>query len=56
MSKVFNSPGKSIPKGDGDKNVIRVGLDKSDLGARKSHLSGIKAKSPESMSIRHVKG
>lgn len=56
MSKVFNSPGKSIPKGDGDRNVIRVGLDKSDLGARKSFLSGIKAKAPSDMSIRHVKG
>jgi hypothetical protein len=56
MSKVFNSPGKSIPKGEGDKNVVRVAMDKSDLGARKSFLSGIKAKSPDTMSIRHVKG
>lgn len=52
-NKIFTGPSTtSIPMGD--PRVQRVEFDKSDLGARKSHLKGLGAKN--SNSIQHVKG
>lgn len=51
---VFHDKTSSIPKG-GNSNIERIDFDKSDIGARKSHLSdAFKVKS--SYSIKHVKG
>jgi hypothetical protein len=50
MADVFKGPSTTtIPKSD--PRIVRVGLDKSDLGARKSHLpKNIK----NDNSIKHV--
>ena len=53
---LFHDGTKSIPKDkDGTSSkVIRVGLTKSDLGARKSHLAGIHERAAKEFSIKHV--
>ena len=39
---IFHNPTKSIPQHkNSPPNEVRIGLDKSDLGARKSHISDI---------------
>lgn len=49
---IFQDKTKSIPRSDS--KVERIEFDKSDMGARKSHISGCIKKND--MSIRHVKG
>jgi len=53
MSKapIFEMPHKSIP--DSDPRVVRIEFDKSDIGARKSHISGVAPKN--NMTIQHSK-
>ena len=50
-ANIWQHPQKSIPK-DAPANIHRVPFDKSDQGARKSHISGIAPKN--SNDIRHV--
>lgn len=52
MANIFEDKTKTIPKHDG--RIVRVEFDKQDLGARKSHISGLAPKNENS--IRHVKG
>lgn len=49
---IFNEPAKSIPRSDS--RVIRIEFDKSDIGARKSHISGVASKNGNT--IKHVAG
>lgn len=35
---IFQNNAKSIP--ESDEQIVRVGLDKADIGGRKSHLPG----------------
>lgn len=49
---IFHESRKTIPRSD--PRVSRVPLDKEDIGARKSHLSGLAPKN--SNSISHVGG
>lgn len=51
MANIFEDKTKSIPRHD--PRIVRVEFDKSDMGARKSHISGIAPKNE--FSIRHVK-
>lgn len=51
---VFHDKTSSIPKG-GDSRVERIDFDKSDIGARKAHLSAA-YKTKSSYAIKHVKG
>ena len=52
MANIFQHPQKSIPM-DAPAEIHRVPFDKSDMGARKSHISGIAPKNDNS--INHVK-
>lgn len=52
MADIFQSPNKKIPKDDS--RIVRVGFDKSDLGARKSQLAKAMSGS-NGMVISHVK-
>ena len=36
MVNIFQNPTKSLPKSDDE--IVRVDMDKSDIGGRKSHL------------------
>lgn len=36
MSDLFRNPVKSIPTSDGQ--IVRIDMDKSDIGGRKSHM------------------
>lgn len=47
---IFQNNAKSIPTSD--EQIVRVDLDKSDIGGRKSHMPAAQ-KSP-SMSVQHV--
>jgi hypothetical protein len=50
-TNVFKGPSTtSIPRSDG--RIVRVPLDKSDIGARKSHIAGTLPKND--YSIAHV--
>ena len=51
-ANIFKDNTSTIPKSD--PKVSRIELDKSDFGARKSHISGIHKKN--SNTIQHVKG
>lgn len=51
-SDLFQDSTKSIPRTD--PRIHRIEFDKSDIGARKSHLSGAAPKN--SNTIQHVKG
>lgn len=51
MTNIFEDKTKTVPKHDN--RIHRVEFDKSDLGARKSHTSGVAPKNENS--IRHVK-
>lgn len=51
-SDIFQDSTKSIPRSDA--RVIRVAFDCEEIGARKSHISGIAPKNDNS--IKHVKG
>ena len=51
MVNIFQNPAKTVPM-KADDQIVRVDLEKSDIGGRKSHLPG-QSKS-ESMSISHV--
>lgn len=54
MSDIFHDGTKSIPK-KSPQNIVRVDFDKSDLGARASHLK--RAETPKNgNTIVHVKG
>lgn len=48
----FSNPTKKIPMSDAQ--VSRVDFSKSDLGARKSHISGVAPKNGNT--IKHVGG
>jgi len=48
---IFQNPTKTLPKDDS--RVVRIPLDKSDLGARKSHLPKT---GKNGNTIQHVKG
>ena len=48
---IFQDPTKSIPKSDGQ--IVRVNMESSDIGGRKSNLPSKSAKSGN-MSITHV--
>ncbi len=50
---VFHDKTSSIPKG-GDSRIERIDFEKSDIGARKSHVS--KGFHKSEYSIKHVKG
>lgn len=52
MANIFEDKTKTIPRND--PRIVRVEFDKQDLGARKSHISGIAPKNE--FVIRHVKG
>ncbi len=47
---IFQDPTKSIPRGDS--RIVRPELDKSDIGARKSHTRGVLKKNEND--IKHV--
>ena len=47
---IFQNTTKTIPKSD--EQIVRVDMDKSDIGGRKSHMPA-QAKSPD-MTISHV--
>ena len=47
---LWQNPTKTLPKSDS--RISRVEFDKSDLAARKSHISGIAPKNDET--IKHV--
>ena len=49
MVNIFSNPTKSMPKSDDQ--IVRVDLDKSDIGGRKSHLPG---QMKNDASISHV--
>ena len=51
-ANIFKDNTSTVPKSDA--KVVRIDFDKSDFGARKSHISGIHKKN--SNSISHVKG
>lgn len=53
MSNIFEDKTRTIPRNDS--RIVRVEFDKSDIGARKTHLSEIAAGRSD-MSIVHVKG
>lgn len=56
MPDLFHEGRKSIPKdneGNG-KEVVRIGLKKSDLGARKSHLADVHERAAKEFGIKHV--
>ena len=42
MANIFEDKTKTIPKHDN--RIVRVEFDKQDLGARKSHISGLAPK------------
>ena len=50
MPNIWQDSTKTIPKSD--KNIHRIEFDKEDIGARKSHISGINPKN--SNSIEHI--
>lgn len=52
MPNIWQDSTKSIPKSD--PKVSRIQFDKSDMGARKSHISGIHKKNDNT--IDHIKG
>ena len=52
MADIFQNPNKKIPKED--PRVVRIGLDKSDIGARKSQTARAMSGS-NGMTIVHVK-
>jgi hypothetical protein len=43
---------KSIPRSDA--RIVRIDFDKSDIGARKSHIAGVAPKNANT--IKHVAG
>ena len=47
---IFQDSTKSIPKSDSQ--IVRVGMEQSDIGGRKSHLPG--QQKSDSMTISHV--
>ncbi len=49
---LFQNNTKTLPKNDA--RVVRIDMDKSDLGARKSHIGGVVKKNDNV--IRHTKG
>lgn len=49
---IFHDTTSTIPKSDA--RIARIDFDKEDLGARKSHTSGIHRKN--SYAIQHIKG
>jgi hypothetical protein len=51
---IFQNNTKSLPSKKGDSRIVRIDMDKSDLGARKSHIGGV-AKKNDNV-IRHTKG
>jgi len=51
-SDIFQEGRKTLPRSD--PRIVRVEFDKEDLGARKSHTSGIHKKND--FTIQHVKG
>lgn len=51
MADIFQNKTKTIPKSDN--RVVRVPFDHSEIGARKSHISGIAPKNENV--IRHTK-
>ena len=54
MTNIFHDPTKRIP--ENDPRIVRVEFDKSDIGARKSHLPKASEVKATNMSIDHVKG
>lgn len=50
MSNIFQNTAKTIPKSD--EQIVRIDMDKSDIGGRKSHMPA-QMKSPD-MTISHV--
>ena len=53
MSKLFDSPGKTVSKKD-DPSVVRIDFDVNEMGARKSWLNRINARHSDSLTIKHV--
>ena len=52
---LFHEGRKSIPQHkDSPPNEARIGLDKSDIGARKSHIKDIHERGAKEFGIRHV--
>lgn len=54
---VFHDKTSSVPmdKDGTNSTIVRIGFQKSDIGARKSHLA-VAAKTKSGYSIKHVKG
>ncbi len=52
MSNIFEDKTKTLPKND--PRIVRVKFDENEIGARKSHISGVAPKNGNS--IQHVKG
>ena len=50
MSDLFRNPVKSVPTSDGQ--IVRVDLDKADIGGRKSHMPS--EQKSDVLSINHV--
>lgn len=51
-SDLFHDSTSTVPKSD--PRIHRIEFDKEDIGARKSHISGVATKN--NMGIQHVKG
>lgn len=52
---IFHNGTKSIPKhDDSPPSMVRIGLKKSDIGARKSHISDIHERGGKEFGIKHV--
>lgn len=49
-TNIFQNSAKTIPTSDNQ--IVRVDMDKSDIGGRKSHLPG--AMKSDSLSVSHV--
>ena len=53
---LFHEGRKTIPQHkNSPPNEVRIGLDKSDLGARKSHIADIHERGGKEFGIVHVK-
>lgn len=52
---LFHDGRKTIPQHkDSPPNEVRIGLAKSDIGARKSHISHVHERGGKEFGIRHV--
>lgn len=51
MTNIFQNPAKSVPM-KADDQIVRIDMDKSDIGGRKSHLPS--QMTSTELSISHV--